>query len=277
MIIDTHTHFYDTTRPEGVPWPSPDDEFLYKRTMPEDYKEVSAPEGTTGTIVVEASAWVEDNQWVLDMAENDPMLVGLVGHLEPPSEDFETDLDRFAQHPLFYGIRLGSVDRRDGHCLAACEQLMALDLELDLLIGPDQLQEVSWLAEQFPDLRIVLNHVAHVPITGKRPDELWLEGIKAVSAHELMFCKVSGLVELTGDNPPPEDITYYRPTLDALWHAFGAERLVYGSNWPVSARYADYAAVQHLAEAYFKPMGKEIYENVMGKNSQKAYGWKERD
>jgi len=277
MIIDTHTHLFDTTRPEGVPWPPPDDEFLYRRTMPDDYKAVAEPVGTTGTIVVEASSWVEDNQWILDMAENDPMLIGLVGHLEPPSEAFENDLNRFAAHPLFYGIRLGTVDRNDRQCLAACEQLMALDLELDLLVGPELLEEVAWIAGQFPALRIVLNHVAQVPINGQAPDALWLQGMKAAAANELVFCKVSGLVELTGEKTPPESVDYYRPVLDALWHAFGRERLVYGSNWPVSARYADYAAVQHLAEAYFEPMGKEIYENVMWKNSQKAYDWKERD
>lgn len=273
MIIDTHTHFYDTERPQGIPWPPKDDEFLYRRTMPEDYSAVASPVGTTGTIVVEASSWVEDNQWILDMVETDPILVGLVGHLEPPSESFEADLNHFAQHPSFFGIRLGSLDRNDRRCLAACEQLMSLDLELDLLIGPDLLEEVAWFAGQFPTLRIVLNHVAHVPITGRAPDEMWSAGIKATAANDYVFCKVSGLVELTETDEPPDDIDYYRPTLDTLWHAFGSERLVYGSNWPVSARYADYEKVQRLAEAYFEPLGKAIYENVMGLNSQKAYGW----
>ena len=107
MIIDTHTHFYDPTRPAGVPWPSSDDPFLYRRIMPDDYKKVAIPEGVTGTIVVEASAWLEDHQWILDMADEDPFIIGLVGHLEPAWPEFEVALDRFGAHPCFYGIRLG--------------------------------------------------------------------------------------------------------------------------------------------------------------------------
>src|SRR3990172_1342684 len=87
-IIDCHTHFYDPTRPEGVPWPSKDDKLLYRRVLPEDYKRVARPLGVTGTVVVEASPWVEDNEWVLDLAAKDPFLVGLVGHLDPKNDPF---------------------------------------------------------------------------------------------------------------------------------------------------------------------------------------------
>ena len=73
MIIDTHTHFYDPFRPQGVPWPEKDDEILYRRALPEDYKALAVPEGVTGTVMVECSPWVEDNQWVLDLAAADPI------------------------------------------------------------------------------------------------------------------------------------------------------------------------------------------------------------
>lgn len=276
MIIDTHTHFYDPTRPQGAPWPSPDDEFLYRRTLPEDYRAIAVPEGVTGTVVVEASVWVEDNQWVLDLAAEDPIIVGLVGHLEPSLENFGSDLIRFAENPLFLGIRLGAVVRDDAGYLAAYEQLMAENLELDLLIGPDDLPDAVWCAAQFPDLRIVLNHVGHVPITGGAPDSAWFDSIKAASAHANVFCKVSGMVELAKDTPSPAELAYYTPTLDALWHAFGEDRLVYGSNWPVSARCADYATVQRLAVEYFEPRGTDVLEKVMWKNSKQAYRWIER-
>ena len=72
QIIDTHTHFYDPARPQGVPWPNQDDDFLYKRVMPENYKSLAVSQGVKGTVVVEASKWFEDNLWVLDLAEVDP-------------------------------------------------------------------------------------------------------------------------------------------------------------------------------------------------------------
>ena len=273
MIIDTHTHFYDPTRLAGVPWPPPDDAFLYRRIMPDVYKKVSVPEGVTGTIVVEASAWLEDNQWILDMADADPFIIGLVGHLEPARPKFEVTLDRFSAHPRFYGIRLGQVPVDDVDYENAMAQLMAHNLELDLLIGAEWLANTAIWAERYADLRIVLNHVAHVKITGGQPDAEWLAAIQRAAACPNVFCKVSGLVELAETSPAPEDPAYYAPTLDALWHAFGEDRLVYGSNWPVSWRYAEYAHVQQLATAYFERKGIEVLEKVMWKNSQAAYGW----
>ena len=273
MIVDTHTHFYDPSRPQGVPWPNPDDAFLYRRIMPEDFKREAQSEGVTGTVVVEASAWVEDNRWILDLAEEDPFLLGLVGHLEPPDEDFESDLDRFAGHDLFYGIRLGKVPVDDPVYLAALEQLTAHDLTLDLLVGKEWLAGVAACAARFPGLRIVLNHLAHVPVTGGRPDEEWITGITSAAAHSNVFCKISGMVELARDDPPPEDPAYYKPVLDVLWNAFGENRLLYASNWPVSWRFASYRKVQALAMACFEPRGSEALDKIMGKNSREAYRW----
>ena len=230
----------------------------------------------TGTVVVEASAWVEDNQWILDLAEDDPFLLGLVGHLEPPDARFESDLDRFAEHDLFYGIRLGKAPIGDPEYLGAMEQLAALDLTLDLLVGKEWLPAVADCATRFPDLRIVLNHLAHVPVTGGQPDEEWVSGIRRAAAHPQVFCKISGMVELAQASPPPEDPAYYRAVLDVLWNAFGENRLLYASNWPVSWRYASYRQVQSLAMTCFEPRGPEALEKIMGKNSRDAYRWVQR-
>lgn len=273
MIVDTHTHFYDPTRPQGVPWPDRGDEFLYRRIMPDDFKREAQSEGVTGTVVVEASAWVEDNQWILDLAGADPFLLGLVGHLEPPDPGFESDLDRFAAHELFRGIRLGKAPVDDPAYLRALEQLAAHDLALDLLVGKEWLTGAADCAARFPGLRIVLNHLAHVPVTGGQPDEEWVAGIRAAAANPNVFCKISGMVELARDAPPPEDPAYYGPVLDVLWNAFGADRLLYASNWPVSWRYASYRQVQALAVACFEPKGTEVLDKIMGKNSRDAYRW----
>ena len=93
-IVDTHAHFYDPTRPQGVPWPPKDDPVLYCPIYPEEFKKLARPHGVTGTVVVEASPWREDNQWVLDLAAGDPFLLGLVGHLLPGDPDFVAQLRR---------------------------------------------------------------------------------------------------------------------------------------------------------------------------------------
>jgi L-fuconolactonase len=276
MIIDTHTHFYDPTRPEGVPWPNPNDEVLYRRVLPEDYKALAVPQGVSGTVVVEASEWVEDNQWILDLAANEPFIVGFVGNLQPGSKDFGSNLERFSANPLFRGIRPRGANIKNfekDEFLADIEKLAEKDLEIDLLVGPEGLPDVAFLANSIPELRIVINHIAGVRIDGKLPDSVWTEGMQMAAEYPKVYCKVSGLVESAKEKPAPDDVGYYTPMLDVLWEAFGEDRLVYGSNWPVSERFADYAIVQRIVMEYFRTKGQEATEKYFWKNAKVAYKW----
>ena len=280
MIIDTHIHLYDPSRPQGVPWPNPDDEVLYRTVLPEHYKALAVPEGVTGVVIVEASEWVEDNQWILNIARNEPFIVGFVGNLQLGSEDFEKNLNRFFVNPLFRGIRpRGSSIKnleQSKKSLTDIEILAGKNLSLDLLVGPRDLPDVAYLAKRVPEMRIVINHIACVRIDGNAPDPAWVEGMQMAAENPGVYCKVSGLVEVTQDKPAPTDVGYYTPTLDVLWDAFGEDLLVYGSNWPVSERFADYATVQKIVMEYFKGKGQEATEKYFWKNSKAAYKWIKR-
>jgi L-fuconolactonase len=281
-IIDTHTHFYDPTRPQGVPWPPRDDKLLYRRVLPADYKALSQPLPVSGTIVVEASPWLEDNQWILDLAVREPFIVGFVGNLAVGAEDFPTRLGRFASNPLFRGLRIGADRLRVGlsqpRFVDHIRRLASHDLALDLLGGPEMLPDSARLADAVPQLRIVIDHVASARIDGKTPEPAWRDGMKSAAAHPNVFCKISGLVEGTGrtDGTAPADVGFYRPVLDALWELFGEDRLVYGSNWPVSARFASCSVVQSIIIGYFKEKGQNFLEKIFLKNSQQCYRWRRR-
>ena len=282
MIIDTHTHFYNPSRPEGVPWPNPNDEVLYRTVMPDDYKALAVPEGVTGTVVVEASKWVEDNQWILDLAAEEPFIVGFVGHLEPDDANFARDLARFSANSLFRGIRIGSGHLRaigDKTVLGNLEKLAEKKLSLDLLIGPELLSAIPALVEHTPAMRVVINHIAGVRVDGNPPDAAWVDAINEVARYPNIYCKVSGLAEHTGQIPAPSDPGYYAPTIDVLWDAFGEDRLIYGSNWPVSERFASYATVQQIVNAYFSEKAAQAGEAVTAKffaqNAKTAYGLSE--
>ncbi len=279
MIIDTHTHFYDPNRPQGVPWPDLNDKVLYKQVLPKHYKELAIPQGVTGTIVVEASEWVEDNQWILDLAENETFIVGFVGNLQPGIDDFSKNLDRFSVNPIFRGIRPRGANIRNfekTEFLNDIEKLVKKDLEIDLLIIPSELSDVAFLAKKIPELRIVINHIAGVCIDGKSPNTKWTDGIYKVAEYQNVYCKVSGLPEATRLIPAPKDLDFYIPTLDVLWKAFGEDRLIYGSNWPVSERFADYATIQNLVMEYFKAKGNSAVEKYFWKNAKSAYKWIDR-
>lgn len=276
-IIDTHTHFYDPTRPQGVPWPSRDDSFLYRPVLPAEYFALARPLGVTGTVVVEASAWEEDNQWILDLAARERGIVGLVGNLKPGKPGFTEQLQRFTANRLFLGIRTGLADfpseAERSAFVRDLKQLADRDLVLDLLVGPDALPRIQQLAQDLPSLRIVINHVANVRIDGQAPPRSWIQGMRACARHPKVFCKVSALVEGTGRNQgdAPSDLEFYRPTLDVVWESFGEDRLVYGSNWPVSARFAPYERVQRLVTNYFEGKGAAATAKYFHRNAKTIY------
>src|SRR5262249_17072622 len=193
VLIDTHTHFYDPTRPQGVPWPPKDDKLLFRRVLPEHFKTLTRPHGVTGTVVVEASPLVEDNQWLLDLAKDEPFLAGIVGHLSPSDDGFPRQLGRFAKNKLFRGIRIGAAELKKGldqpRFVENLKRLADQDLALDVIGGPDMLAEIVRLAARLTGLRIVINHVAGVPIDGKAVPRGWLVALRAAAKPANVFCK----------------------------------------------------------------------------------------
>lgn len=276
-ILDTHTHFYDPTRPQGVPWPDKSDAVLYRKVLPPDYRTLADPLGVAGTVIVEASAWLEDNQWILDLAERDPYLVGFVGNLKPGRPEFRAELERFARHRKFRGIRIGGDDVKratlDSAVLEDLRRLADKDLSLDVLIGPGALPDVIGLAGKIPSLRIVVDHCANVPVRAGEPPGDWVDGIIACHYKPNVFMKVSGLVEGTGKNQgdAPKTVEGYLRVLDTIWSTFGEDRVVYGSNWPVSERFASLATVQAIVETYFQAKGRTATEKYFRRNALRVY------
>ncbi|MEW6302195.1 MAG: amidohydrolase family protein [Verrucomicrobiota bacterium] len=281
-IIDTHTHFYDPTRAEGVPWPQKSDALLYRKVMPQDYLALKTPQPVTGTVVVEASAWVEDNQWILDLAAKNPFITGFVGNLKPGEDGFGANLKRFAANRLYRGIRVnGNVIKAkvgDAAFLADLKQLAALDLELDINGPAATLPAIAQLAQAIPDLRIVINHLSNTRIDGKNVEDAWRRDMQAAAKHQNVNAKVSGLVEGTGrkDGSAPKDAAFYAPWLDVMWEAFGEDRLIYGSNWPVSERFAPLATVQGIVTDYFTAKGRSALEKCFAGNAARVYKWVKR-
>lgn len=287
-IIDCHTHFYDPSRPQGVPWPDPKDTSLYRTVLPDSFKRLAQPLGIVGTVVVEASAWVEDNQWLLDLSASDPYLLGIVGRLDFASDAFPEQLMRFARNRRYRGIRVltqellgkitggkGTGDESQGadQRIEHCKLLAAHDLELDVNGGPETPQHVATLAARVPELRIVINHVGNLPIDGREPPQAWIEGMENAARHPNVFCKVSALVEQSRTQPAPERVAYYAPVLDTLWRVFGEERLIFGSNWPVSDRGAPLQTVVHLVREYFLGKGERAARKFFSENARNAYRW----
>ena len=278
--IDCHTHFYDPTRPQGVPWPGKGTS-LYRRVLPEDLRALPKFRPVTGTVIVEASPWLEDNQWLLDLAKEDPFVVGVVGSLPPGRPEFGGGVKRFARDPLFRGIRISSkvlgTLLEEGQ-LADLRLLAELDLALDVNGGPEVLPLAARAGALLPELRVVVNHIGNVEVSAAEPPRVWQEGVRLAAAQPNVFCKISALVEgaSRGGRKAPSDPGFYKPYIDVVWNAFGEERVIYGSNWPVCESAADYTTLQRISLEYAASRGEVALRRFSALNAKRAYKWVER-
>jgi L-fuconolactonase len=282
VLLDVHTHFYDPSRPAGVAWPPKDDAVLYRTVLPDEYKRLAAPLGLGGTVVVEASPKVEDNDWLLDLVDKDDFIPGIVGHLKPGRPGFADDLKRLSARPKFRGIRVGGwdipLDKPDSAFGKDLAKLADLGYTVDVVGGGDLLDRTAALAKALPDLWIIIDHVAGVRIDGKAPPAAWVDSLRACAAGKHVYMKISGLPENTGKKGTevPTDTAYYAPVLDAIWEAFGDERVVFGSNWPVSARFASLETVFKITDGYVRPKGANARGRLFTRNARRFYGLKEK-
>jgi L-fuconolactonase len=264
QIIDTHIHLYDPARPQGVPWPPKNDPLLYKRVLPATYAAMVRPLGVTGTVVVEASAWVEDNQWILDLARDNPIIVGHIGHLEPGTDEFRRHLARFSKNPLFRGIRLNATGITDGVERPAfiddLRRLADADLMIDAIGKATMVPALFKLTDKIPKLRIAIDHMPSEPPgwTDSRAQ------LKELAKRPQVYSKVSGVVGTR------------RELLDEVWDMFGPDRVMYGSNWPVSDRQAPYAKVLNVMKEYLSDKDAATSEKYFWRNSRACYKWIDR-
>ena len=278
-IIDTHAHFYDPARPQGVPWPPKDDAILYQTTLPARYRKLTQPFGIVGTVVVEASAWLEDNQWVLDLAKENPFIVGLVGRLDPGTAEFRNHLARFRKNRLFLGVRVNAGALAERVMLPAfvadMKRLRDAELQLDVVGGPTMLVDAVRLSDQIPELRIVIDHLPFDPPKEPSVRTEVDKAMRELGGRPTVFAKISSVLRRSGGRVPAE-LSAYRSALDDVCNIFGTDRVIYGSNWPVSDRIAEYAAVLRVVREYFAEKGPEASEKYFRKNSMAAYRWIDR-
>jgi predicted TIM-barrel fold metal-dependent hydrolase len=276
-VIDTHIHLFDPTRPQGVPWPPKDDAVLYQPALPARYRKIAQPFGIAGAIEVECSPLPEDNQWVLDVAAKDTIVVGTIGNLEPDKPEFRAQLDRLCKNPLFRGIRYGNLWGRDLSAairnplfVEGLKALAGAGLVLDTANQtPELIAAALRVTDLVPGLRVIVDHLpqfappadADLRELGKRPQ---------------VYVKISEVLRRVGAGPAsrvPSDLSFYRPKLDELFGIFGENRVLYGSDWPNSDHWAPYSQVFGIVLEYFMGKGPAIAEKYFSGNSVAAYRW----
>jgi predicted TIM-barrel fold metal-dependent hydrolase len=283
-IIDTHIHLFDTLRPGGVPWPEKTDTALYKPALPERYVAETAALGIVGAIAIEASPLASDNQWLLNVAANHALIVGVVGDLVPGSASYMQDLERLHGHSLFLGIRYGNIWNRDLAAdlenpgfIGGLKALAAAGLVLDTA-NPDPrlIGAIVEVAARVPDLRIVIDHLPHAPAPAEKDaqDQYWAN-LRLLAGSPRVFVKLSEIPVRT-NGKLMTDPHFYQASLDAIWDVFGEDHIFYGSDWPNSDHVATYAQTFAIVRGYISRKSVAVREKFFWKNSVAAYKWQRR-
>jgi L-fuconolactonase len=284
-IIDTHIHLFDPTRPQGAPYSGPKGGGPPVPALPARYRALAEPLGAVGAIKVEASPWIEDNLWVLQVAQEDPIIVGVIGNLEPEKPEFAEYLGRYRKNPLFRGIRCGNLWGRDFTAqvempsfIDGLKRLAEADLVMDTA-NPrlSLLQAVVRATDRVPILRVVLDHLPALPQPETPADRATLDTVlRELGARPQVYVKLSSIIHNV-KGTISTDLASYRAWLDRLMDVFGENRVIFGSDWPNSDGVAPVDTVFAIAKEYFATRPGTIAEKYFWKNSIAAYKWVKRD
>ena len=272
MRIDSHQHFwsYDEQQYPWIAKGSP----LHRDWLPQDLVPLLAGAGLDGSIAVQARQTIEESIWLLTLADHASIIKRVVGWVDLRSERVEEQLAELSQHRKFAGVRHVVQDEPDASFLVRPDflrgigRLKQFKLTYDILIYPKQLPSAIDLVKQFPEQPFVLDHIAKPFIKDGRISP-WREQIRELARSKNVFCKVSGMV--TEADQATWKAADFKPYLDVVFEAFGFDRLMYGSDWPVCLLAGSYQRVFGLMDDYTRRFGPQDREKFFGGNAARFY------
>lgn len=274
MRIDAHQHFWNYSVAE-YPWIGPGLERLARDYQPPDLAPLLAGEGLDGSVAVQARQSVEESRWLLALAEAHPLVKGVVGWVDLRSDRVGDDLCVLAANPKFVGVRHVVQDEPDPRFvlgegfIRGLRQLHQHGLTYDLLLYPNQLPAAIELVGLLPEQPFVVDHLAK-PRIAAGEIEGWDRHIRAIARHKNVYCKVSGMVtEAARQGWNRDDFT---PYLDVVLEAFGPERLMFGSDWPVCLLAGEYADVAAIPRDDFSRLSATEQRMIWGDTAARFYG-----
>ena len=272
--IDAHQHFwqYDAVRDS---WITDDMQVLQNDFLPQQLAPVLQQNGFDGCVLVQSDQSIEGNEYMLQLAVENPFIKGIVAWVDLQADDVKEQLQYYRQqHPIIKGFRhvlQGEKDRalmlqpKFKNGIAA---LSDFGYTYDILIYPDQLLYTKELVAQFPQQSFIIDHIAKPDIKNKKIDD-WKKDITAVAQYPNVYCKVSGMVtEADWKRWQYED---FIPYLDTIVEAFGTQRIAYGSDWPVCLVASSYEQMLQIVQQYFGSFSEAEQQAFFGGNAIQFY------
>ena len=272
--IDAHQHFW-SYNPTDYVWMTDDMGVLRRDFLPHDLKPLLSRVGLEASVAVQARQMVEETAWLLGLADRHPFILGVVGWLDFASQDLEAQLARFGAHPKLRGVRELIHDMADvDFALAevhvqAIARLERYGLTYDLLLRPQHLRPATTLVDRFPNQPFVVDHIAKPDIRAGTMAP-WASELRALAERPHVSCKLSGMVtECDWQRWTPEQI---RPYVEIVVEAFGSDRVMIGSDWPVCTLAGDYLEVMSVVTDFVAELSATEQERILGGNCARFYG-----
>ncbi len=273
MIIDSHQHFWHY-EPEKHAWIDDDMAAIRKDFLPEDLKQVYQENGIDGCVAVQADQTLVETDFLLNLAEKNDFIKGVVGWIDLRDESLENTLSQYIQNNTLKGFRHVVQGEPDHNFLLRPDFLKGITLleryqyTYDILIFPHQLGATLEFVKRFPNQKFVIDHIAKPYIKDGFYDG-WAILMQEIAKRDNVYCKLSGIItEADYKHWTVEQVT---PYMNVVLEAFGTDRVMFGSDWPVCLVAGNYTKVKQLITDFIATLSTNEQARIMGANAVKFY------
>ncbi|MEZ6041393.1 MAG: amidohydrolase family protein [Planctomycetaceae bacterium] len=275
MIIDSHQHFWQLDLPFEYDWlRTLQHQKICRNYLPEDLVPHLTAAGVDASVFVQTQHNLDENRWALSLAQANPFIAGIVGWVDLASTECEDQLQEFLEDPLFVGVRHITQDEPDDDFILRMDVLQRLkvlekhQIPFDLLFYTRHLKHAVSLAQLLPELPMVIDHLSKPNIEDASIAD-WSRDLKAAAAYPNLYCKLSGMItEANWNNWTVDDL---RPYVFTALEAFGAERCMFGSDWPVCELAGTYQQVFDALNQALGEISESEREQIFGKTAASFY------
>lgn len=276
MIIDAHQHFWQLDMPLDHSWLyESQHKPICRNYLPDDLLPNLKQAGVDRSVFVQTQHDLLENRWALSLAEQNPFIAGVVGWVDLASDDCETQLQEFRENPRFVGVRHITQGEPDDDFIIRSDVIRGLKVlekygvPFDLLFYVKHLKHAVTLAQLLPDLPMVIDHISKPGIKeGSIAD--WSRGLQAAAEYPNIYCKLSGMItEADWKKWTADDL---RPYVYTALEAFGADRCMFGSDWPVCELAGSYQRVIDALNESLGPISDAECAQIFGKTAIAFYG-----
>lgn len=273
MRIDAHQHFWSLAERQGA-WPPPQLVPIYRDFYPEDLGGLLHRHGVASTVLVQSLPSEADTHFMLDLSERYSFIGAVVGWTDLKAPDAPQRIAALAARPKLRGLRPMLQDLDDDGWIddpvaaPAVAAMLRHGLCFDALVLPRHLPALLAFARRFPQLPLVIDHLAKPAMQGA-PDACWLRDMTRLAAEPQVHCKLSGMVTEAGAGWTLEQL---RPYARHILQVFGPDRVLWGSDWPVLTLAADYGSWIDASAALLEHLDEVQQRAVFGLNAQRFYG-----